>query len=111
MDKIFNSTNSSLYNIYNPCYKGRNNSNYINSGCEDDSNIKTYLNDPTVRESWNIQGDKEWVPCNTGIYKQYLPGNGSYWIYPYLIKNNLRIVFVFILSGSTQEMLAHSYPL
>jgi len=71
----------------------------------------TYLNDPTVRKNWNIEGDKEWVPCNTKIYAEYLPGNNSYWIYPYLIKNKLRIVFIFIFSGFTREMLALLYQL
>lgn len=47
MDKKFNETNSSMYNIYDRCYKTQNNSeNYINTGCEDHIGILTFFNDP-----------------------------------------------------------------
>ena len=57
MDKQFNQTNSSMYNIYNKCYKTKNDTfedNYINTGCEDDLGVVNFLNDPNVKKNWNI---------------------------------------------------------
>jgi hypothetical protein len=60
MSKIFNATNSSIYNIYDKCYKAipNNDLKYVNTGCEDNAGIIDYFNSPTVRASWNIEGDK-----------------------------------------------------
>jgi len=53
LDSQFNDTNTSAYNIYSKCYKGQNDSvsnlEYVNTGCEDDAGILTYLNDPVVQ--------------------------------------------------------------
>lgn len=92
VDKIFNGTNSSMYNIYAPCYKSKTTENYINTGCEDNIGILQYLNDARVRESWNIRTDKEWMPCNDKIHAEYQNGQNSYHLYPELIKSRLRIV-------------------
>lgn len=61
MDTQFNKTNSSMYNIYSQCYKTSNSSmeeNYINTGCEDEVGILTFLNDANVKKNWNIDVDK-----------------------------------------------------
>jgi hypothetical protein len=69
MDKQFNNTNTSMYNIYDKCYRASNSSsNYINTGCEDTAGIITFFNDPSLRKRWNIETDKEWMPCNDKIY-------------------------------------------
>jgi hypothetical protein len=45
-----------MYNIYDKCYKSKNSAsdNYINTGCEDNAGIMTFLNDKNVRANWNI---------------------------------------------------------
>ena len=38
LDNKFNDTNTSAYNIYDKCYRGKNDSGnlgYVNTGCED----------------------------------------------------------------------------
>ena len=97
LDDFFNTTNTSMYNIYDKCYRGQNDSsNYVNTGCEDNAGIMTFLNDKTVRANWNIkEGAKEWQPCNVNIYNNFHTGNGSYHLLSYLIKNNLRIVQIY----------------
>ena len=57
MDKFRNSTSTSVYNIYDKCYKSSNSSNTINTGCLDEEGIKEYLNDKLVREEWNVVSD------------------------------------------------------
>jgi hypothetical protein len=48
-----------MYNIYDKCYKTKtNSSNYVNTGCEDDEGILTYLNDDNVKKNWNIKYNK-----------------------------------------------------
>ncbi len=72
MDTQFNKTNSSMYNIYSKCYKVVNDTfedNYVNTGCEDNVGILTFLNDPNVKKNWNIESDKEWEPCNKNIFR------------------------------------------
>ena len=49
-----------MYNIYDKCYKTPNltdddNLEYINTGCEDNAGIMTFLNDHVVKQKWNIQ--------------------------------------------------------
>jgi hypothetical protein len=69
MDKIFNDTNTSPYNIYDKCYRGQNDSsNYINTGCEDNAGLMTFLNDPNVQDNWNIQPNSTWQPCNNKVF-------------------------------------------
>ena len=59
LDAFFNTTNSSMYNIYDKCYKSKTTSvNYVNTGCEDNAGIMTFLNDPNVKKNWNIKVDK-----------------------------------------------------
>ena len=58
MDGYFNKTNTSMYNIYDKCYKSKekaDNLGYINTGCEDNAGIITFLNDANVKKNWNIQ--------------------------------------------------------
>lgn len=69
MDKQFNATSTSMYNLYDKCYKSANqSSNYINTGCEDTFGVVTFLNDPLIKKRWNINTEKEWTPCNNKIY-------------------------------------------
>jgi len=70
MDKIFNTTNTSMYNIYDKCYRSQNSSeNYINTGCEDNAGILTFLNEPSTKKKWNIYTEKEWTPCSSDVFK------------------------------------------
>jgi hypothetical protein len=110
LDTLFNATNSSMYNIYDKCYKTKNTTGlkYVNSGCEDNAGLMTYLNDANVKRNWNVDADKEWTPCNTKIFEEYRNANNSYWIYPYLIQNKLKIVLLVLYSGSIQEILTPS---
>ena len=48
-----------MYNIYDNCYKSKTtDTQYINTGCEDNAGIMTFLNDPNVRKNWNIKTEK-----------------------------------------------------
>lgn len=99
MDSKFNDTNTSEYNIYDKCYRGQNDSvdlSYVNTGCEDEAGLITYLNDPHVQESWNIR-PKEWKPCSSKVFEAYLSGKNSYYLLPVLIQSHLRIVIFFII--------------
>ena len=112
MDKFFLSTNTSAYNIYSKCYKSNSvdELSYINTGCEDDAGIIEYLNDPHVRENWNILPNQQpWVPCNRTIFTEYMNGKNSYELYPSLIKNKLRIVIISLFSGFTQVTLTQPF--
>lgn len=113
MDTIFNATNSSMYNIYDKCYKTKNTTNlkYINTGCEDNAGVMTFLNDKNVRKNWNIQVEKDWIPCNTKIFEEYRNANNSYWLYPELIKSKLKIVYFTLFSGYILEMLTPIFRL
>lgn len=111
LDGYFNATNSSMYNIYDKCYKSKTPTiEYVNSGCEDNAGIMTFLNDPNVRKNWNIESDKEWNPCNATVYDEYLGRNNSEWLYPFLIQNKVKIVIIALLSGSTQATLTPTCP-
>lgn len=111
LDGYFNDTNSSLYNIYDKCYKSKNTSRqYINTGCEDNAGLMTFLNDPSVKKNWNIDTSKEWVPCDENVFKEYLGRNNSYWIFPFLIQNKLKIVPFLLSSGSTQATSTPTSP-
>ena len=104
MDKKFNETNSSMYNIYDRCYKTQNSSsNYINTGCEDHIGILTFFNEPSTRKRWNIKGDTEWTPCNKKVFLQYHGARNAYQILPLLIEKKLRIVIILIFSGFILE--------
>jgi hypothetical protein len=110
LDGYFNATNSSMYNIYDKCYKSKTTDvGYINSGCEDNAGIMTWLNDPIVRANWNIVNDKEWNPCNSTVFGEYLGKNNSEWLYPILIKNKLKIVIILLFSGSILEILTRIF--
>lgn len=54
LNKLFDATNTSMYNIYDKCYKTKKTSNYVNTGCEDNEGIMDYLNDKNVQKNWNI---------------------------------------------------------
>jgi len=111
LDGYFNDTNSSLYNIYDKCYKSKNTSRqYINTGCEDNAGLTTFLNDPSVKKNWNIDTTKEWAPCDDNVFKEYLGKNNSYWIFPLLIQNKLKIVQFLLFSGSTRETSTPTSP-
>jgi hypothetical protein len=70
MDKQFTATNTSAYNIYDKCYKSTNStSNYVNTGCEDNIGILTFLNDPSIKAKWNINSSKAWEPCNKKVFQ------------------------------------------
>jgi len=50
-----------MYNIYDKCYKSKTNSSrlgYVNTGCEDEAGLLTYLNDPHVKQNWNINPNR-----------------------------------------------------
>ena len=106
MDELFNNTRSSPYNIYSKCWRGKNDTrpNYVNTGCEDIAGIENYLNDPIVRDNWNIRdGAPEWLPCNNRVFHEYHgDAKNIYWMMPDLIKSGLRIVMCVLCSGFTQ---------
>ena len=77
---------------------------YINTGCEDDAGIMTFLNDANNKKNWNIDVDKEWTPCNRKIVEEYQDSKNAYDVLPFLIKNNIRIVHISLFSGSSQEI-------
>ena len=114
MDKIFDATLSPTFNIYDKCYKSnttmKSEVNYVNTNCEDNIGLMTFFNDPNVKKNWNIPVDKDWAPCNDQIYVEYRNGNNSYWIYPYLIQNKIRVVMISLFSGFIQEMLTLMFP-
>ena len=60
MDKQFNDTETSIYNIYTKCYRTGNKTDSINTGCIDEQGIIDYLNDPNVKDEWNVDKDKVW---------------------------------------------------
>lgn len=94
MDKDYNATNTSAYNIYNKCYKSP--ANTINLGCEDETGPITYLNDADFKRNWNIkeiEGHK-WEPCSQKVWTEYVGSNGSYHLMEGLIKDNMRIVLI-----------------
>jgi hypothetical protein len=49
LDKNYNATNTSAYNIYAKCYNNSKTANTINMGCEDETGATSYLNDPSFR--------------------------------------------------------------
>lgn len=113
MDTIFNKTSTSMYNIYSRCYRTINDTfedNYINTGCEDNVGILTFLNDPNVKKNWNILTDKEWQPCNMNVFREYQGKTHVYDLLPFFITNKLRIVLIILSSGSTQETSTPLYP-
>lgn len=130
MDSQFNKTKTSMYNIYDKCFQTPNNTfesivgdssegssdeaeevNYINTGCEDNVGILTFLNDKNVKKNWNVDVDKEWLPCNNNIFAEYVTKVDTYSILPFLIKYKLRIVSSNLFSGFIREILTHLYPL
>jgi hypothetical protein len=112
LNKLFNATNSSMYNIYDKCYKAKPTEfSYVNTGCEDEAGIVNFLNDPSIRNKFNINVEKEWVPCNFTVFEQYHGRNNSFWIYPFLIQNKLKIVQFVLFSGCIQVMLTLSFLL
>jgi hypothetical protein len=44
------------------------------------------------------------------VFKEYLGKNNSYWIFPFLIQNKLKIVHILPFSGSTQETSTPTSP-
>ena len=105
MNKLFDATNTSMYNIYGKCYKAKNTTGlkYVNTGCEDDAGLVNFLNDPSVKKNWNFM-DKEWVPCNRTVFDEYRSGQNCFHLLPDLIKNKLRIVRIYLYSGSILEI-------
>ena len=55
MDKNFNATNTSPYNIYSKCYHPKNNTvNVMNTGCEDEEGVLKFFNTDNFKNFWNI---------------------------------------------------------
>lgn len=95
LDKNYNATNTSAYNIYAKCYKAAG-SNTINMGCEDEVGPITYLNDADFKRNWNIreiEGHK-WEPCSERIWGEYTGSNGTYHLLDGLIKDHMRVVII-----------------
>lgn len=113
LNKEFIATNTSMYNIYNKCYKAKNTTGlkYVNTGCEDDAGLTNFLNDPSVKKNWNLLADKEWTACNTTVFDEYKSGQNSFHLLPDLIKNKLRIVRILLYSGSFREILIRLFRL
>jgi len=87
LNQLFDDTNTSMYNIYDKCYKTTAKSSqkdvgYVNTGCEDEKGIMTFLNDKNVKKNWNIIVDKEWTPCNKTIFNEYRNSYDAFTIYP-----------------------------
>lgn len=113
LNKQFKDTNTSMYNIYDKCYKAKNTTGlkYVNTGCEDDAGITNFLNDPSVKEHWNFLANKEWTPCNTTVFEEYRSGQNCFHLLPELIKNKIRIVRILLYSGSFLGILIRIFRL
>ena len=94
MDKDYNATNTSAYNIYATCYPNKDDT--INLGCEDETGPINYLNDPDFQRNWNIKDieGKRWEPCSKKVWDAYVGGNGTYHMLSELIKDGMRMVNV-----------------
>lgn len=66
MDKNFNATNTSAYNIYSKCYFSANQT--INDRCEDEEGMLKFFNTAEFKQYWNIKNEKTWEVCNKTIW-------------------------------------------
>ena len=99
---MFGNTNTSILNIYSPCYYNVAVSNrrtihksvfmpQSDMDCEDGLGIHYFFNVISMAESLHVQ-HIEFEQCSDFVAKTYVSfANGSYWIYPHLIKEGLRL--------------------
>ena len=67
--------------------------------CLDITPMNNYFNRDDVKSSLHISSNKNWELCSSDVNQRYIKNkNGSIWIYPTLIKNNLKIL---IYNGDT----------
>lgn len=105
LDKKFGATNTSLLNIYLPCYYSKVSSGkpfkQLQSGkkldladfvdCDDHVGIDEWLNVATIQAELHVD-PVHYEMCSDKVADNYFVGeNQSYWIYPELIKEKLRI--------------------
>ena len=114
LDKVFNETNSSMYNIYAKCYASGNTTLSIvggaNEKCEDTAGIIEFLNDPAIKKQLHVN-DVKFSVCNEEVYDHYLGNSsGSIWIYPMLLQKRSKIVSFCLLSSFIREILTRLCP-
>ena len=84
LDKLFDSTNSSMYNIYDKCYKS-DKVDLHNTVCVDESAIVTVLNDPGFQTALHVN-QVAYKVCNDLVRSSFEgSSDGSYSIYKELI--------------------------
>ena len=61
--------------------------------CFDDKFIRDYFNDEEVKKALHVNMAKYWEMCSNKIFEKYKTQyKASVWVYPTLIKNNIRIL-------------------
>lgn len=94
LDDFFNSTKTDRRNIYKKCIK-QDTGSYPNIPCLDQIGILKWFNNPQVRKAihTNVSDSQQWTICNDIIPQAYIKDSRqAYWLYPTLIRANLRIV-------------------
>ena len=107
LDFSFSKTNTSILNIYSPCYyqnldgmqKGRLGLKAQalrgDMDCDDSQGAYDFFNDNNVRVHLNVQRFgfiRRWYPCNDEVEKQYvMDENATYSMYPILMKAGYKI--------------------
>ena len=95
LDLEFQAANMSLLNIEKECPRYTNDYfNYPNPSCEDYSRLIDFFSDLNVQRLYHIKLGQRWHPFSKKIFEEYIGEwtSSSYWIYPSLIQNRLRIV-------------------
>ena len=106
LDKKFGATNTSLLNIYLPCYYDKTKTltkryKQLQSGkkldladfvdCDDHVGIDHFFNEPTIHEYFHVD-PIHFEMCSDRVANNYKVGEEqSYWVYPLLIKEKLRV--------------------
>lgn len=103
MDADFTATRTSILNIYAPCYnqtlngtqrKYRQSGRYsdVDEGsCDDSLGGSVWFNDPLNQEQLHV-AFSHWQDCSEDVANKYVMfANASYWLYPLLMKENLKI--------------------
>ena len=116
LDDVFAKTRTSILNIYNPCYglspdeimakssegmgrkkrrmkqSGRYHASNSELDCDDNIGIMDFFNKHGNFDRLHVDGSVKFEECNDELFKNYVTfENGSIWIYPELMKNDIRI--------------------
>lgn len=86
LDKLWNSTNSSIYNVYAKCHKSDKISVGVpNPGCEDQYGLHLILNEADLQDSLHVTRGT-WSVCNPEVSNNYKSTGDTYSIYKELIQ-------------------------